>query len=110
LSPCATSCCGPGDGGGRRAGRVQLLAAGGQFFLLVITLFLLYLDQRRATLTVVAVFAASYALLTLLTVGLGRQAYGAGYLAATVVASALGLLILRDRLRHLEYFTFMGRP
>jgi uncharacterized membrane protein len=90
--------------------RVLVLGASGQLLVLVALLFLLYLDQRRAALLVIGAFVAVNAGCTLLTVRLGPATFGMGYVAAGFVGAVLGLGCLRDRLRRLEYLTFMLQP
>ncbi|HKD75537.1 MAG TPA: exopolysaccharide Pel transporter PelG, partial [Ktedonobacterales bacterium] len=90
--------------------RVESIAAGAQFFTLVMLLLLLYLDRRRDALLVAATFLLGNFGLTLLTVRLGQQFYGWGYLVAAVVSALLGWILLRDRLKHIEFNTFMSQP
>lgn len=86
--------------------RLAALGAGGQFLMLVAVLLLLYLDQRGAALLVVAAHAAGNALGTAATLPLGPAWHGLGFLIASAGAAALALVILRDRLRRLDYLTF----
>jgi uncharacterized membrane protein len=90
--------------------RIQACAGPGQFLLFVLLLFLLYLDQRRAVLLVVALFVLGNAGLTLASLALGESFYGAGSLLAGWVAVVPGWLLLCAHLRYLEYRTFMTQP
>lgn len=89
--------------------RLQLLASVGQFFVLIMVLFLLYLDQRRSALLVVVVFVGCNLGLTLGSLYLGETFYGAGYLIACTSGAILGWLLLNCKLKQLEYLTFMQR-
>jgi polysaccharide biosynthesis protein PelG len=88
----------------------QLLSGIGQFFLLAMILLLLYLDQRRLTIMVAAVFALTNLLGSTLCVQLGPDWYGAGYLVATIIGACFGWYTLSNRLGQLEYLTFMSQP
>ncbi len=90
--------------------RVESFGAGAQFFTLVMLLLLLYLDQRRDALLVAATFLIGNAGLALLTVYMGQQFYGGGYLVAAVVSALLGWILLRNRLKRIEFDTFMSQP
>jgi len=87
--------------------RLQLLASVGQFFVLIMVLFLLYLDQRRSALLVVGVFVGSNLVLTLGSLYLGETFYGTGYLLACSIGAILGWFLLICKLKQLEYLTFM---
>lgn len=90
--------------------RAQACAGLAQILLLVIMLFLLYIDQRRSTLCFVTLFMVCNGGFTLLSLWLGPQLYGIGYLAASLVSVVVGWLLLMSRLKQLEYFTFMKQP
>jgi uncharacterized membrane protein len=90
--------------------RVELVAGTGQLFLLIGVLLLLYLDERRAVLQVVGLFAGSNLVLSAATLRLGTQYRGFGYLAATLGAAALALGLARRAFDQLEYRTFMLQP
>lgn len=95
-----------------RVPMLRLLAVGtsSQFVLMVSLLLLLYLDARRPALKVALVFACSSASLTLLTLHLGTPFYGSGYTVAAALSALLALAALHDRLKRLEYLTFMLQP
>lgn len=90
--------------------RLSACAGPGQFLLLCMVLFLLYLDQRRFALLVVAFFALSNAGLTLASLALGESWYGAGSLVAAWAGAILGWSLLMNHLRQLECQTFMNQP
>ncbi len=87
--------------------RIEILGGVGQFFVFFMMLLLLYLDRRRATLLVVSAFALSNFILTLLSLHIGEVSFGIGYLVATVISAILGWTLFNNRLKHLEYLTFM---
>lgn len=91
--------------------RTEIVACNAQFFVFVMMLFLLYIDRRRATLFLIVVFAICNITLTLLLVHLGdARFYGIGYLGASIIGAILGWFLLNDRLKRLEYLTFMIQP
>jgi polysaccharide biosynthesis protein PelG len=91
--------------------RIEIFAWSAQFFVFVIMVLLLYIDRRRETLLFVAVYATSNIALTLVSVHLGDvRFFGIGYLGASIIGAILGWLLLNDRLKRLEYLTFMAHP
>ncbi|MCA1668684.1 MAG: exopolysaccharide Pel transporter PelG [Thermomicrobia bacterium] len=90
--------------------RVDLLAANSQFLMLTTLLLLLYLDERRIAMWIVALFVVGNLAITQFTVMSGRLFDGAGYLIAASVGALAALVLLRDRLKRLEYLTFMLQP
>jgi len=91
--------------------RIEIFACTAQFFVLIMMVLLLYLDRRRATLLFIAVFAICNIALTLVSVHLGDvRFYGIGYLGASMIGAILGWFLLNDRLKRLEYLTFMAQP
>jgi uncharacterized membrane protein len=91
--------------------RIEIVAWAAQFFVFVMMVLLLYIDRRRATLLLVAVFATCNIALTLVAVQMGDvRFYGIGYLGASVIGATLGWLLFKNRLKHLEYLTFMAHP
>jgi len=90
--------------------RIEMLASIGQFEVFAALLLLLYIDQRRSALLLVSTTVVSIILLTLLTLYLGERFYGLGYLVATLMGAILGWFMLNNRLKRLEYLTFMTQP
>jgi len=89
------------------------VATMGAFFhggLLVLLILILYFDFRGSALLVSLVFLGLNAGLTLLTIRLGREFQGFGYLGATMISMLLALGVFRNRMRNLEYLTFMRQP
>jgi polysaccharide biosynthesis protein PelG len=93
----------PGDVG---LFRVGLLANSVEVMLLVSLLGLLYFDRRRSAALVATCFLVSNFGLTLLTIQLGSQWYGVGYLGASLLTLALAQRLLWQHLDQLEYHTF----
>ncbi len=90
--------------------RLELFACTAQFFVFAAMVLLLYLNRRRATLLFLAVFAGCNIALTLVAVYLGDvRFYGIGYLGASLLAAILGWALLNNRLKHLEFLTFMAQ-
>lgn len=86
---------------------VDVVAAGLQVLLLAILNVLFYLDQRRITLGLSALFLVSSAVFTVITQYLGPDYYGYGFAAAMLLTSLTGLWLLSSKLDSLEYETFM---
>lgn len=85
----------------------------GAFFhggLLILLILILYFDFRGSAVFLSLLFLGSNVGLTLLTLRLGPAFYGFGYLGACAVTLMAGLLIFRNRIRNLEYLTFMRQP
>lgn len=90
--------------------RTLVLAANGQFIMMLGVILLLYLDERRPALIVTVLFVVCNAVFTLAGARSGLPLAGGGYLLASVVAGAVALAFFRGRLRRLEYRTFMLQP
>lgn len=90
--------------------RNTVLAAGCQFIMLTLFILLLYLDERPVTLLVVLIFAGGNIGLTLLTRQTGYSTYGLGFLVAAFAAALVALFFLFNRLRRIEFLTFMSQP
>jgi len=85
----------------------------GAFFhggLLILLILILYFDFRGSAVFVSLLFLTSNAAFTLITLRLGPAFYGFGYLGACLITLVAGLLIFRNRIRNLEYLTFMRQP
>jgi uncharacterized membrane protein len=90
--------------------RVEVLASVGQGLIFVLLLLLLYIDRRRAALIIVSIFLMLNSVLTTLSLYLGHDWYGLGYLGATIMVSLIAWFVLKSRLKYLEYLTFMEQP
>ena len=90
--------------------RVMIVAMSVQVFLLFTILILLYLDLRGSVLIVCSVFVATNLGFTIMTMPLGYDFYGYGFLASTIVSTLVSFVLLIDRFRKLEYLTFTRQP
>jgi len=89
------------------------VATAGAFFhggLMILLILILYFDFRGSALLVSTVFLGLNAGLTWATLHLGREFQGFGYLGAAMVSMLLALVVFRNRVRNLEYLTFMRQP
>jgi uncharacterized membrane protein len=86
---------------------VDVVAAGLQVLLLAILNVFFYLDKRRITLGLSAMFLFLNTTLTLLTQQLGPSFYGYGFAASMLLTSLFGLWLLSAKFDSLEYETFM---
>jgi uncharacterized membrane protein len=85
----------------------------GAFFhggLLILLILILYFDFRGSGVFLSLLFLGSNTVLTLITLRLGPSFYGFGYLGACIITLAAGLLIFNNRIKNLEYLTFMRQP
>lgn len=87
---------------------IQIFAGGAQFFVFLALLLILYLDQRKTALLLATGFLLGNLGFSLLAMRLGEGFYGTGLLVSAVLSSIIGWLMLRNRLMHLEYLTFMA--
>jgi uncharacterized membrane protein len=90
--------------------RVAVLAMTVQVFLLVTVLLLLYLDLRGSVLIITGVFLLCNTTFTILTIVSGYAFYGYGFLYASIISLLLAFILLDNRLRHLEFLTFVRQP
>jgi uncharacterized membrane protein len=89
---------------------VDAAAVSLQVVFLAILNVLFYLDERRPALALIAVFAATNLVGTLVTQALGPEWYGFGFAASALVASALGLPTLSRKLERLDREIFLRQP
>ncbi len=89
---------------------VDCAAVALQVVFLAILNVLFYLDERRLALALIALFAATNLVLTLVTQALGPDWYGFGFATAALVAPAVGLPILSHKLERLHRDIFMHQP
>jgi uncharacterized membrane protein len=90
--------------------RILVVALGVQMFLLITVLILLYLDLRGSVLIVSCVFFITNLGFTLFTIKAGYAYYGYGFLVASLVSLVVALVLLDNRMRNLEYLTFVRQP
>ncbi|MFQ5769034.1 MAG: exopolysaccharide Pel transporter PelG [bacterium] len=81
-----------------------------QMLLLTVLIFLMYFDLKGQLVVVTTVFLALNILLTVLTLKLGYEFYGYGYLFACLLALIIGYHLLDKHINDLEYHTFVSQP
>lgn len=86
---------------------VDLVAAGLQVVLLGVLNIFFYLDKRITVTFLTALFLVLNIGLSAITLKLGGPWFGYGFAAALLITVVTALLMLEDRLKHLEYETFM---
>lgn len=87
-----------------------VIAAFLQILLLTIMIFMMYFDMRKQLVQVAAVFLGCNIMFTVLTLKMGYNFYGYGYLLACLTALTLGYYILNKGMNELEYQTFVSQP
>ena len=90
--------------------RVAVIGAFCHAGLLVLMILTLYFDFRGSGLLVSVIFLASNAGFTLISLDLPGWTLGLGYTLACLLSLLVGLLIFMNRIRNLEYLTFMRQP
>lgn len=81
-----------------------------QMLLLSVMIFMMYFDIRKKLVLVAAVFLGANIVFTVLTLKMGYNFYGYGYLMACLAALILGYYILNKYINELEYQTFVSQP
>ena len=71
---------------------------------------LLYFDDRKGALLVVCFFTLANALLTSLTINMGEDYYGLGFMAAAFLSLAIGFVRLNYLFSNIRYYTFCSQP
>jgi uncharacterized membrane protein len=90
--------------------RVAILGAFFHGGLLVLMILMLYFDFRGAGLILATTFLATNISFTLVTTNLGPAWLGWGYTFSTFVSLLAGVIIFANRIKNLEYLTFMRQP
>jgi len=86
---------------------VDVVAAGLQVVLLGILNIFFYLDKRITVTFLTALFLILNIGLSALTLALGAPFFGYGFAVSLLATVLVALLMLEDKLKHLEYETFM---
>jgi uncharacterized membrane protein len=89
------------------------IAAVGAFFhggLVVLLVLMLYFDFRGSSMALAIIFLVSNTVLTLVSLELGSWAYGFGYTLSCMLTLLVGVVIFHNRIKNLEYLTFMRQP
>jgi uncharacterized membrane protein len=85
----------------------------GSFFhggLLILLILVLYFDFRGSAVILSLLFLVLNVVLTLISLRLGPAFYGFGYTLACAITLAVGFFIFNNRIKNLEYLTFMRQP
>jgi uncharacterized membrane protein len=86
---------------------IDLVGVAMQVLMLAVFNVLFYLDERRAVLSLSALFVALNVVLTVASQVAGPAFYGYGFALSTAVTSIAGLLVTSRKLDRLEMHTFM---
>jgi polysaccharide biosynthesis protein PelG len=86
---------------------IDLVGVAMQVLMLAVFNVLFYLDERRAVLSLAALFVALNVVLTVASQQAGPAFYGYGFTLSTTVTSIAGLLLTSRKLDRLEMNTFM---
>ncbi|EKF75602.1 hypothetical protein A11A3_01987 [Alcanivorax hongdengensis A-11-3] len=87
--------------------KVQLVATALQVVFLAIINVFCYLDQRRMLVLLTGLFLVLNVLFTAISLQLGPQFFGFGFLLALAVCVVVGLWLVARKMEALEYSTFM---
>lgn len=90
--------------------RVAIVGAFFHAGLVVLMILLLYFDFRGSALFMSVVFLVSNAAFTTITTFMDQWTMGFGYLFASLLTLLIGYGVLNQRLKNLEYLTFMRQP
>lgn len=88
--------------------RFAVIGASFQFLFMTCSSLILYFDRRMVFLWLQIAYLALNAALTLLTLKLGTNYLGLGFLSASVLAAMLAYLALAHTLFRLDYLTFIA--
>jgi len=86
---------------------IDLVGVGLQVLFMAVLNVYFYLDLRKLTMFLCALFLICNIILTLISQALGPIFYGYGFALALVLSNIVGLGILSRKLDNLEYTTFM---
>ena len=89
---------------------VLTLGAYFNIIMLIITLILLYFEDRRGALFVSSTFLVSNVIFTYLTMNYSENTYGVGFFLAALVSVILAIIELIVYLKNINYHTFCGQP
>lgn len=87
--------------------RFALLAAFLQAMLLILLIFILYFDWQREAMRLSVVFLTANVSLTALSILVGQEYLGLGYLFANLASLLYGLRLFGDSMKRLEFETFV---
>lgn len=90
--------------------RVSLLGSFLQMGFMMVVNVMFYFDLQKEVKWLTLLFFACNAAGTAATYFIGLPAYGFGYAGASFISLFFGFLVLDDRLKNLDYLTFMKQP
>ncbi len=79
-----------------------------QFIFIAATSMIMFFDRRAIYCALQILFFALNLVLSILTVRWGEDYYGVGYFSASLIASAVALIIAEQTFAKLNYLTFIG--
>ncbi|MBF0431179.1 MAG: exopolysaccharide Pel transporter PelG [Fibrobacteria bacterium] len=77
---------------------------------LILSIIVLYFDFRNLCLGITLTFFLTNMVFTWITVQLGYAFYGYGYMFSCLVTLVVGFILFANKLKDLEYITFMKQP
>jgi len=90
--------------------RIGLLATFLQMgFLMFLNIFF-YFDFQKEAFWIAFIFCATNAILTYISIPFGHEAYGFGFAGSCFIALLMSFIILDQKLKNLDYWTFMRQP
>ena len=90
--------------------QISLLGAFVLVIFMALLLVLYYMDKKNAAMITCMSFMITNALVTLVSISMGVQYYGLGFLSATVVGLLVALYFVEKNLDYLEIQVFMKQP
>lgn len=90
----------------------NVLVIGYYAFIIMFICFtvLLYFDDRKGALTVVCFFTTANAFLTRVTIYMGEDYYGLGFMVAAFLSLLIGFARLNYLFNNIRYYTFCSQP
>jgi len=90
----------------------NVLVIGNYAFIIMFICFtvLLYFDDRKGALMIVCFFILANAQLTRMTILMGENYYGLGFMTAAFLSLAIGFARLNHFLNNIRYFIFCSQP
>ncbi|NOZ01765.1 MAG: exopolysaccharide Pel transporter PelG [Deltaproteobacteria bacterium] len=90
--------------------RVAIVGAFFHAGLVILLILLLYFDFRGSAMFMSLVFLLSNTAFTLVTTMMPMWTMGFGYMASCLLTLVVGYVVLAQRIKNLEYLTFMRQP
>ncbi len=90
--------------------RISTLGVFLHVLLLFLTIIVLYFDFRNLCMFIALQFLFTNATFTYITIQLGFQFYGYGYMLSCLFTLIIGFILFTKKINNLEYLTFMQQP